>query len=226
MMFVWLVVVAVLMTESGRRRQPGLGVIGGLGVVAGLIWLGDEPAAAFGLMAPRDWLATAGAAILIGTGIQLLAVMVVEPLSERLTGERHDLSLVESVRSSRMALIQWLVVVWVVVAFVEELIFRGFLLGGLVDELGGGAVAVVTAVIASSVVFGLAHLYQGRAGALSTGMIGAILGVVFVAADRNLWLPILTHGVIDTVGLSLIATGHAERLARWSPLSASEGERS
>ena len=58
--------------------------------------------------------------------------------------------------------------------------------------------------IISSVLFGLAHWYQGKSGVLSTGIVGAVLGILFIASGFNLWLPILTHGFIDTVGLFLI----------------------
>ncbi len=218
----WLAVAAVVLIESGRRRQPGLGIVGAVAIVIGTLWLGDADAAALGLAAPSSWPNTVALAALLGASIQLLSVIVIEPLAERLTGQSHDLSLVESVRSSWWALLQWLAVVWVVVAFVEELIFRGFLLGGAVEVFGDEPAIVALAVVGSALVFGLAHLYQGPAGAVSTGLVGAILGVLFVGAGYNVWLPVVTHGVIDTVGLALIATGRAERLARLSPLAARE----
>jgi membrane protease YdiL (CAAX protease family) len=33
---------------------------------------------------------------------------------------------------------------------------------------------------------------------------GLVLGLLYLHARRNLWLPILTHGIIDTVGILLI----------------------
>jgi uncharacterized protein len=55
-----------------------------------------------------------------------------------------------------------------------------------------------------SVLFGIAHWYQGKSGALSTGLIGLLIGVIFVVGGYNLWLPILIHGFIDTFGLVLV----------------------
>jgi membrane protease YdiL (CAAX protease family) len=47
---------------------------------------------------------------------------------------------------------------------------------------------------------------------LSTGTIGAILGIIFILSDSNLWPVIFTHGFIDTFGIGLIALGIDERI--------------
>jgi membrane protease YdiL (CAAX protease family) len=36
--------------------------------------------------------------------------------------------------------------------------------------------------LVSSVIFGLAHAYQGRSGILGTGILGAIFGIVFIVS--------------------------------------------
>lgn len=208
--------VAIVLIISGIKRVPGLGIIVGISAVIAVVWSRDDRSAELlGLGAPESWLATALWAIGLGVAIQLASVILLEPLTERLTGATHDHSAVESVRGSILALIQWLVVVWVVVALVEEVLYRGYLMTEITAGLGWGSGAEVVALIVSSVVFGLSHWYQGRAGALSTGIIGLVLGVIFLAAN-DLWLPILTHGVIDTVGLILIATDKVEPLQRWA----------
>jgi membrane protease YdiL (CAAX protease family) len=92
----------------------------------------------------------------------------------------------------------------VLVAFLEELVFRGYLMTQLSLVFGGNWLAAMLSLLISSIVFGLAHWYQGRSGALSTGLLGVILGGLFIWSGNNLWLPILTHGFIDTIGLGLI----------------------
>jgi membrane protease YdiL (CAAX protease family) len=96
------------------------------------------------------------------------------------------------------------VTVWVLVAFLEEIIFRGYMMGDIAEWIGTSKPALAINIILSSILFGLAHWYQGRSGALSTGIIGAVLGILFISSGFNLWLPILTHGFIDTLGLFLI----------------------
>ncbi len=55
----------------------------------------------------------------------------------------------------------------------EEFIYRGFVLGVLVRL----ALPVWIAVVLSSILFGLAHAYQGRTGVISTGAFGVALAV-------------------------------------------------
>ncbi|MDJ0954857.1 MAG: CPBP family intramembrane metalloprotease [Acidimicrobiia bacterium] len=212
---VWigLVAAAVLLVVSGRRRVPGIGILGSVVIVLWFIWNRDDGLADLGFVAPDSWPVTIVAAIVLGTLIQLASVAVFEPLVEARTGEPHDHSIVDSVKGNWLALVQWLVVVWVFVAAIEEVLYRGFMLGQISDLLGGGVGADLIALIVSSVVFGLSHSYQGRSGGITTGLVGALLGLIFLAAG-NIWLPILTHGVIDTVGLLLIAKDKVEPLQR------------
>jgi hypothetical protein len=51
--------------------------------------------------------------------------------------------------------------------------------------------------------FGYGHYYyQGLSGAVVTGAIGLVLGIMFVLFRRNLWPVILWHGIIDTLAFS------------------------
>jgi membrane protease YdiL (CAAX protease family) len=74
--------------------------------------------------------------------------------------------------------------------------------------------ATLLNVVLASVVFGLAHGYQGRSGIVSTGVVGAVLAWVFVGSGFDLWLAILAHGFVDTVGIALVALGADEAIRR------------
>ena len=63
----------------------------------------------------------------------------------------------------------------VTVAVCEELIYRGFVQRTFEDFSGGSAVA---AILGSSAMFGLAHLYQGRRGLISTFVVGIVFSTV------------------------------------------------
>ena len=52
-----------------------------------------------------------------------------------------------------------------------------------------------------AVLFGFGHYYKGPSGILDSGMAGLILGAAFILSKRNLWVCILAHGFIDTVGV-------------------------
>jgi hypothetical protein len=73
----------------------------------------------------------------------------------------------------------------------EEIVFRGYLLAyfdGLVGPTG--------AVLASTLMFGLGHAYQGAAGIVRTGIVGLLCAGVYVGTG-NLLAPMLLHVVID-----------------------------
>jgi membrane protease YdiL (CAAX protease family) len=58
-----------------------------------------------------------------------------------------------------------------------------------------------------SVLFGLAHFPQGTTGVIENVIDGAILAALYFATGRNLWAPIIAHGVQDTVDVLLIYLG-------------------
>jgi membrane protease YdiL (CAAX protease family) len=74
----------------------------------------------------------------------------------------------------------------------EELIFRGFGLRFL-NSLGLSGLALLGV---GAVLFGLAHSYQGIVGVLLTGVIGLVLGVVYVDSGSLLWA-MLVHFLFD-----------------------------
>jgi len=76
----------------------------------------------------------------------------------------------------------------------EEFLYRGFVMAVLV-QVGFQAWAVV---LLSSVLFGLAHSYQGRSGILMTLFVGLILGTSRIAYD-SLVPAIFWHGAVDVV---------------------------
>jgi membrane protease YdiL (CAAX protease family) len=40
-----------------------------------------------------------------------------------------------------------------------------------------------------------------------TAVSGLIFAILYMASGRNLWLPIITHGMVDTIGFLLIFAG-------------------
>jgi CAAX protease family protein len=76
----------------------------------------------------------------------------------------------------------------------EEFLYRGFAMAVL-TRLGAAA---WLAVMASSVLFGLAHLYQGRGGLVSTMLVGIVLGIGRVLYG-SLVPVIFWHAAVDVV---------------------------
>jgi len=65
-------------------------------------------------------------------------------------------------------------------------------------------------VIVVAILFGYGHYYKGPAGVLDSGFAGLIIGVAFLFAGRNLWVCVLTHGFIDTFGVTAAFLGWAD----------------
>jgi len=76
----------------------------------------------------------------------------------------------------------------------EEFLYRGFAMAVLA-HVGLQAWAVV---LLSSVLFGLAHSYQGRGGIIMTLLIGLVLGISRIAYD-SLVPAIFWHSAVDVV---------------------------
>jgi uncharacterized protein len=76
----------------------------------------------------------------------------------------------------------------------EEFLYRGFAMAAL-TRVGFSTWQVV---LISSILFGLAHLYQGRGGFVSTMVLGAVFGTARIAYDSL--IPVMAwHFAIDAV---------------------------
>ena len=76
----------------------------------------------------------------------------------------------------------------------EEILFRGYLIQALGDYL-----PTYGAVIISSVLFGLPHIYQGPIHVIRTAVLGLIMALIYLATE-SLLVPILLHVLVDMYG--------------------------
>jgi membrane protease YdiL (CAAX protease family) len=157
-----------------------------------------------GLRQPPNILVTVGLAVLIGCGYQVIDTLLITPLLQRLTGEAINISQFTGLRGNLPALIVTLAITWVEAGLVEEMFFRAYLFNRLTDLFGQKRLGILLALVAQAILFGLGHTYQGLPGVLDTFLAGFVIGVIYLRGKRNLWLPILVHGVIDTTGFLLI----------------------
>lgn len=96
---------------------------------------------------------------------------------------------------------------WTLAGFGEELVFRGYFMNRVADLVGANRAGWLISLIVVSILFGITHLYQGTSGIIVVTLTGLLLGALYLATGRNLWLPIIAHGVNDTVGFILIFLG-------------------
>lgn len=171
------------------------------------LWLRRRGWKNIGLNRPANWRRTITAGIGFSLIYQLFSIGILVPLLYRLTNTTLDLSQFDPLRGNFAVLALWLIVSWTIAAFVEEMTYRGYVLNRLADLFGNNKFGWGFGVIISSVFFGLGHMYQGLAGVLETFVFGTVMACLYLADKRNLWLPIIFHGMVDTIGIMLIFLG-------------------
>jgi len=186
-----------------------LGLVGIL-MALGLCWthlrLRGERWRLLGLRRPQSWPVTwlwaLGGAAVIHLGI----MRILAPVIQSWTGP-PDISSFDVLRGNWAALLIGLITVWTLAAFGEEMVFRGYLLNRLTALFGGKAPRWGAAVIVSSLIFGAGHAYQGSAGMILTALIGGLYASVYLLTGRNLWAPILIHGLYDSFAFVVLFLG-------------------
>jgi membrane protease YdiL (CAAX protease family) len=155
---------AISLIVTGIRNKAPLGIL----LVVALIIIGSRLGLTsfvqMGFVPPENWLSIVLLGLLIGSSLSFPSIIVIQPLFEKITKQPHDVSIVGGVRGNWKALLSWLVLIWTLVAFGEEVVFRGFLMSQLTKLLGTSSLALIVSVLLTAVIFGLAHAYQGRSG--------------------------------------------------------------
>lgn len=172
-----------------------------------MLWLRGIGWRDLGLRRPASWPWTLVMGVAIGIAYQYLSLYVVEPLIARLTGNLPDVSQFAPLIGNKFFLFISILISWTLAAFGEELAFRGYLMNRIADLVGSSPRGWAISVTLVSALFGIVHLYQGASGMIAITLTGLLLGGLYLATGRNLWLPIIVHGVNDTLGFLLIFLG-------------------
>lgn len=157
-----------------------------------------------GFKSPTNWAKTSAFCLLLGVVLEVSSQVVVTPVLERLTTSHLELTALAPLRGHLGPYLWWLGMGWVVGGLLEETLFRGFLLTRVAVFVGRGSFGKLLGLLSTSLAFGLCHLYQGWSGVFSTSLMGAVFGLLFLRARRNLWYTILTHGFVNMTGLTLL----------------------
>lgn len=157
------------------------------------------------LQRPKSWPRTILLALAAAVILQAGSDLVVDPLahyfwrkpehvSSLFTGQAHN---------SKLAL-RNLAIVWVFAGFGEEIGYRGYLLPRAADLGNRTQTAYLAAMLYVALLFGFGHFYKGPAGVADSAYSGLILGGVYLMSGRNLWAPILAHGLSDTFAVVIL----------------------
>ena len=83
----------------------------------------------------------------------------------------------------------------------EELLDRGFMLNWFEKLFSGVYLKTALAVIIQAVLFGFRHSYDFSERSLTVGVIGLIMGIVYVISGRNLWALIIAHCILNSFSM-------------------------
>ncbi|MEO6903910.1 MAG: CPBP family intramembrane glutamic endopeptidase [Bacteroidia bacterium] len=164
-----------------------------------------------GLSQTKNVIALIIVSAILGGLIELTMEIGFNPLIEKITHSKIDLSEVKL--TSIADYLMWIVIGFLLGGLLEEILFRGFLITRISKILNVNKISDILAVLITSCLFGLCHLYQGWSGVISTGIIGFIFGIIFLSFNKNLWYCILTHGFVNLTALTILYAGYYEKLS-------------
>ncbi len=143
----------------------------------------------------------------LGVGMEALELFATQPLLTKLLNKGPDLDEFRRLIGNTQLLVIGVVLAWILAGFGEETVWRGYLTNRVADFFGRSTTGWSAAAILASLLFGLAHFPQGPTGVIENIIDGAILAAIYFATGRNLWAPIIAHGIQDTVDIILIYLG-------------------
>ena len=146
--------------------------------------------------------------IAAGVAMEALELFVTQPLLVSLTGKSPDLSTFQSLVGNVKLLLILIGFAWIGAGLGEELVWRGYFLNRMSDLLGKTTSGWVFSLVLASTVFGFAHAYQDVTGVVENIIAGLLLGLLYLSTGRNLIVPIVAHGMTDTLDFLIIFSGH------------------
>jgi membrane protease YdiL (CAAX protease family) len=160
-----------------------------------------------GLVKYRSWPVTLAAGVAAGVLLEAFQLFISQPLLVHVLHKQADLDAFRGLRGD----LKWTLIAiagaWTLAAFGEEMVYRGYLMNRVADLMNRTRTAWMVSLIGVHVGFGMAHAYQGITGIIDEGLAGLLLGIIYLRSGRNLAVPIVAHGIQDTIDFVLIFLG-------------------
>jgi len=155
----------------------------------------------------RSWPVTLGLGLVLGVALESLQLFATQPFIAWVTGKGPNLSSYRQLAGNPRLLAVMLLLVWVLAAFGEELVYRGFVMNRVAEFGNRTKAAWAVSLLVMSIVFGFAHYDQGITGIIDEGLMGFLYGLAYLGCNRTLAVPIIAHGLQDTLDLVLLFLG-------------------
>ena len=140
-----------------------------------------------GLAQPGSWPRT----VLLGIGalaalfIMTIALQIVTLNLPWIEVPPIDQSRFNPLEGNLVVFLLFAVLAWTTIAFGEEMFYRAFLITQLGDVFQKSKLGTALALIASSIIFGFAHVVEGPLGVANTFFMGLIFGAIYLRTGRN-----------------------------------------
>lgn len=160
-------------------------------LVLGLWRFGGLSGPSLGITAPYSWLWNT-AALVVLTALLVWTAVRLRPKASKIRKRFQD-SLGMLFPDSPQER-NWFGALSIGAGISEELVFRGFLmyyLSAYIPNINTGEKVLLT-----SLIFGVAHIYQGWRRSIPTGIVGIVLALLYVFSG-SLILPVVVHAVAD-----------------------------
>jgi len=174
-------------------------------IVLALCLLGSIPPRSMGLAGPISWYDT-------GRVLTILAVVLAASIVLfHFVGDwqlRRLLKMVGALVPVSATERRWFALVGLGAGVSEEIVFRGFLFFYLATFTNFSSTQII---VASSLLFGFCHIYQGWFGVLGTSLAGFCLAFLY-AGTGSLLVPIVVHAALDLRLLLILTPKRIEKL--------------
>lgn len=171
------------------------------------LWLRKIGWRSLGLKLYRNWKTSIVLGVAAGVLLEAIELFITQPMLVRWLGKQPDLDVFRALHGNLKWTLLAVTGAWTLAAFGEEMVYRGYLMNRVADLFNRTRRAWIISLIAVHIAFGLAHAYQGLTGIIDEGLMGLLLGIIYLRTDRNLTVPIIAHGVGDTIDFLLIFFG-------------------
>jgi membrane protease YdiL (CAAX protease family) len=188
-------IAAFLVVGAGAVLAPPIAAA--LGLV--WLWLSRTSLRELGMARPKSWTVTIAGGLLLGILLKFAMKAGVLPLlgADPVNQAYHYLA------HNTPAALEFAAYALYGAGFAEEFFFRGYLFERLGKLFGPSRLSLVTIVIVTTGLFGLAHFAQGPFGVVNALFIGLAFAVIYAAA-RNLWFVMAAHASFDLTALAMI----------------------
>lgn len=177
---------------------------------AELLWLGFTFLALVFIKASRQatfqWVyKSVPISIAIGLAVGVVVFGIdfpLTPILEEATGTKLNTTQLEGLDEEFGVYVEWMLKGILLGGILEEILFRGFLIGWGAKLLGKRWAWVLVVLIA--VLFGFGHVNQGVVGQILTGIAGLLFGLTYVACGCKLLPAMIAHGTANALTVSKI----------------------